>query len=88
MAFTAKVYIVQRADNDGNLFGEVVAAKLTFGEAQRIAASKGVAPAKVTMLIADKTTEPNGVGQIGHHDVCKPKALVPKPFRFEDLDAK
>ena len=84
--FKTKVYIVQRANSDGVLTGEVIAAKLTFIEAQTIA--KAHAPAKVTMLFADKSPLANGVGQNGHHDVCKPEANTPRPMRFADLDAK
>ncbi len=84
--FRIKVYIVQRATRDGILTGEVIAAKLTFTEAQSLA--KAHAPAKVTMLFADKTPFANGVGQNGHHDVCKPSPDAPRPVCFADLDAK
>jgi hypothetical protein len=74
MAFQTKVYIVQRADKDGRLLRETpIAAKLTFGDAMKIAVMHGVAPAKITMIIADKSWEPNGEGQIGHHSNCKPR---------------
>ena len=62
MSYSAKVYIVQRADKDGRL-GEVIAAKLTHTEAHRIA--KNYAPAKVTLFFADKTDLPNAPGYPG-----------------------
>lgn len=58
MAYTAKVYVVQKADRLGNLLGPVLAVKLTFEAAHEIA--KKFAPAKVTFVMADKTVEPNG----------------------------
>lgn len=56
--FTVKTYVVQKADRDGNLIGPVLAVKLTFADAHRIA--KDFAPAKVTFVLADKTPFPNG----------------------------
>lgn len=65
--FVAKVYIVQQADARGNLFGPVIAAKLTFLAAHEIA--KKFAPAKVTTIIADKTNLPNNPEHpVGNHD--------------------
>lgn len=55
--YTVKVYIVQKADRQGNLYGPIIAAKLTHFEAHQIA--KEYAPAKVTFVIADKTMHPN-----------------------------
>lgn len=54
--YKVKTYVVQKADRKGNL-GEVLAVKLTFESAHRIA--KRCAPAKVTFVMADKTDEPN-----------------------------
>lgn len=56
--YVCKVYVVQQADRQGNLIGEVLAVKLTHRDAHAIA--RRFAPAKVTMVIADKTPEPNG----------------------------
>lgn len=56
MSFRAKVYIVQKADRDGRL-GEIVAVKLTFEAAHRIA--KAQAPAKVVFGVADKDFDLN-----------------------------
>jgi len=50
--FQVKVYIVQAAD------GKIIAAKLTFLEAHELA--KDFAPAKVVMVMADKSDAPNG----------------------------
>lgn len=58
MAFTVKTYVVQKADRDGNLYGPVIAVKLTFADAHQIA--KQFAPARVSMVLADKTPIPNG----------------------------
>ncbi|WP_266032597.1 hypothetical protein [Brucella intermedia] len=55
--YTVKVYIVQKADKNGNLNGPVLAAKLTYADAHEIA--KKFAPAKVTCFIADKNAAPN-----------------------------
>jgi hypothetical protein len=52
MAYETKVYVVQKADRDGNL-GEVLAVKLSHGSAHQIA--KDHAPAKVHFVIADKS---------------------------------
>lgn len=54
--FTVKVYVVQR------LGGEIVAVKLTFVEAHKLA--KQWAPASVTMYLADKSPEPNGAAYV------------------------
>jgi surfactin synthase thioesterase subunit len=59
MAYEVKTYVVQKADVDGVL-GEVLAVKLTYEAAHRIA--KQHAPAKVHFAVADKTPERN-VGQ-------------------------
>ncbi len=56
--YTVKTYVVQKADREGNLIGPVIAVKLTFADAHRIA--KDFAPAKVTFVLADKTPHPNG----------------------------
>lgn len=56
--YSVKVYVVQQADAEGKLSGEVIAAKLTHGAAHAIA--KKHAPAKVTCLLADKGPEENG----------------------------
>lgn len=56
MAFETRVYVVQKADREGNL-GEVLAAKLSFGAAHAIA--KKHAPAKVHFCIADKSEQLN-----------------------------
>lgn len=61
MSWVAKVYVVQRADREGNLLPEVpVAIKLRFEDAFRIAGTLGVAPAKVTRITADKGLLLNG----------------------------
>ena len=57
MSFTAKVYIVQKAD------GTLLAVKLTHVVAHQIA--KDHAPAKVTCAVADKSPDLN-VGTEGH----------------------
>ena len=59
--YVCKVYVVQKADREGRLYGEVLAVKLTHAEAHRIAVAR--APAKVTCVIADKTPELNGPDQ-------------------------
>jgi hypothetical protein len=56
--FVARVYVVQKADREGNLYGDVLAVKLTFEAAQALAVR--YAPAKVTMVLADKTHLING----------------------------
>jgi hypothetical protein len=87
MAFQTKVYIVQRADADGKLLPETpVAVKLTYGEARKIAVTLGIAPARITFLVADKTSQPNGEGQIGHHSVCNSDAVDSKRNGFHDID--
>ncbi|WP_113155968.1 hypothetical protein [Nitratireductor sp. OM-1] len=55
--YSVRVYVVQLADAQGNLTGPVVAAKLTYKAAHEIA--KEYAPAKVTPMIADKSSVPN-----------------------------
>ncbi len=47
-----KTYVVLKADRESRLTGEVLAVKLTFSAAQRIA--KENAPAKVELHWADK----------------------------------
>ena len=60
MAYEVKVYVVQRADREGNL-GELLAVKLTFAAAHTIAKRK--APARVHVVTADKTANCNvGLG--------------------------
>lgn len=58
--YNVKVYVVQRADAQGNPVGAPVGAKLTFAAAHQVA--KDHAPAKVTCVVADKTDEPNWPG--------------------------
>ena len=67
-SFTVKVYVVQKADRHGNLIGPVLAAKLTLKDAHAIA--KEYAPAKVTLIIADKTPLPNGPEHAAHQPIC------------------
>ena len=55
--YTVTVYVVEKADRSGNLVGGVLAAKLTYQAAHKIA--KAHAPARVTCIIADKTDQPN-----------------------------
>jgi hypothetical protein len=57
VAYSCKVYVVQKADRDGTL-GRVLAAKLTFQAAHAIA--KRFAPARVHVVDADKTEDING----------------------------
>jgi len=66
--FRVKVYIVQKADRQGRLYGEVLAAKLTRQAAHEIA--KANAPAKVTCIIADKTPYLNGPEHVSIHPQC------------------
>ncbi|QXN72635.1 hypothetical protein RCZAHN_26 [Rhodobacter phage RcZahn] len=63
MAYSTKVYIVQRGD------GTVIAAKLSFEAAHKMA--KANAPAKVLFAVADKSTDLNVVGHASDHAVCK-----------------
>lgn len=87
MAYSAKTYIVQRADANGNLRAETpIAVKLTFEAAQKIARMPGIAPAKVTLLIADKSDKPNGEGQYGHYSVCKPEPFDSRRVGFDQED--
>lgn len=51
--------MVQRADNSGKPIGEVLAVKLTYIAAHKIA--KEFAPARVTCIQADKTNYPNNL---------------------------
>jgi hypothetical protein len=53
-----KVYVVQRAREDGSIDPEIVAAKLRHADAHAIA--KRLAPARVVALVADKTAAMNG----------------------------
>ncbi len=55
--YTVKVYVVQRANPHTGAAGELLAVKLTFAEAHQIA--KEHAPAKVTCVLADKTSALN-----------------------------
>ena len=50
-----RVFVVSRADPQGNPLGEPIAAKLTRGAAQAIA--KEEAPCRITALWADKGPE-------------------------------
>lgn len=63
MAYTTKVYLVQKGD------GEVIGAKLSFDAAHRLA--KANAPAIVLFSVADKTPDPNVVGHASDQAVCK-----------------
>ena len=63
--FAVKVYVVQKADRQGRLHGDVLAVKLTHAAAHRIARDN--APAKVTCVLADKTGFPNGPEQVSPH---------------------
>lgn len=56
--YKVKVYVVQKADRQGRLQGEVLAVKLTHTAAHAIA--KAHAPAKVTCVLADKSEYLNG----------------------------
>ncbi|MCA1775269.1 MAG: hypothetical protein LC676_06570 [Loktanella sp.] len=67
--YTAKVYVVQKADRQGNLHGPVLAVKLTHADAHAVA--RAFAPARVTCVMADKTPDPNGPDSIPHHPPCK-----------------
>lgn len=66
--YTVKVYVVQKADRDGRLIGDVLAVKLTHGAAHQIA--KANAPAKVTCVLADKTEFLNGPEHATIHPIC------------------
>ena len=65
-AYVCKVYVVQKADRDGRLVGDVLAVKLTHQTAHAIA--KANAPAKVTCVIADKSEFMNGPEHVTLHD--------------------
>lgn len=65
--FNVKVYIVQKADRDGTL-GDIVAAKLTYDAAHKIALKN--APAKVHCVIADKSTYANAPGYDEYQRAC------------------
>ena len=67
-SYQCKVYVVQKADGDGRLYGEVLAVKLTYQSAHEIA--KARAPAKVTCVIADKTPDLNGPDHTVSHRYC------------------
>ena len=54
MAYEVRVYVVQKADREGNL-GDLVAVKLTFAAAHEIAKRK--APANIHVVTADKTAD-------------------------------
>ena len=66
MSFSAKVYVVQKADEEGKL-GELLAVKLTHAAAHAIALK--FAPAKVHFVIADKSVAPN-VDQLLRRATC------------------
>ena len=61
-----KVYLVHKADDAGQLTGEIIAAKLTRDLAQSIA--KTNAPCKVELVVADKSPDINGPGSRGGSD--------------------
>ena len=63
--FQVKVYVVQKADRQGHLVGDVLAVKLTHGAAHQIARAN--APAKVTCVMADKTDFLNGPEHVTNH---------------------
>lgn len=63
--FVVKVYVVQKADRQGKLYGDVLAVKLTHEAAHAVA--KANAPAKVTCVLADKTPYLNGPEHASHH---------------------
>ena len=66
--FAVKVYVVQKADRQGRLHGDVLAVKLTHTAAHQIA--KDHAPAKVTCVLADKTEVLNGPEHVSAHPSC------------------
>ncbi len=53
-----KVYLVQRARDDGTIDPEILAAKLTHAAAHEVA--RRYAPARIVSLVADKSLEENG----------------------------
>ena len=63
MAYTTKIYIVQKAD------GSVIGAKLSFEAAHQMA--KANAPAQVLFSKADKTLEHNVVGHANDQANCR-----------------
>ena len=65
--YTVKVYVVQKADPVTHKGGEILAAKLTYADAHKIA--KDFAPAKVTCLLADKSDLPNAPDAVVSRDV-------------------
>jgi hypothetical protein len=66
--FAVKVYVVQKADRQGRLHGDVLAVKLTHAAAHTVA--KQNAPAKVTCVLADKTEFLNGPEHVSIHPQC------------------
>lgn len=66
--YTVKVYVVQKADRTGRLYGDVLAVKLTYRDAREVARAN--APAKVTCVLADKTPYLNGPEHVTHHPRC------------------
>lgn len=66
--FSVKVYVVQQADRQGRLHGDVLAVKLTHAAAHQVARAN--APAKVTCVLADKTDGLNGPEHVSHHPDC------------------
>lgn len=67
MAYQCKVYVVQKYDQDGQT-GPVVAVKLTHEDAHAIA--KECAPAKVTVVMADKGKTANALDQETYRHLC------------------
>jgi hypothetical protein len=66
--FQIKVYVVQKADRNGRLVGDVLAVKLTRSAAHQVARDN--APAKVTCVMADKTAFLNGPEHVSNHPIC------------------
>jgi hypothetical protein len=56
--YQVKIYIVQKSDRNGTL-GEILAVKLTFTAAHKIA--RALAPAKVHCVLADKSDQLNSL---------------------------
>ena len=66
-SYSTKVYVVQKADHDGNL-GEVLAVKLNYISAHKIA--KSYAPAKVIPFLADKVEELSEPDRVEYREQC------------------
>ena len=66
--YAVKVYVVQKADREGRLHGDVLAVKLTHAAAHKIA--KEHAPAKVSCVMADKSPFLNGPEHTAIHQLC------------------